>query len=71
MVPRTRYEICSLPTTSYTGVQAPRPLDVHGSQRPTELARHLDLRSASVTVLLDRLEATGLIERMHNDQDAG
>ena len=36
---------------------------------PTELARRLDLRSASVTVLLDRLEAADLVERIRDHHD--
>ena len=52
-----------------TDMQALRLLDVHGPMGPTELARRLDLRSASVTVLLDRLEVTGLIERVRDHRD--
>lgn len=52
-----------------TDMQALRLLELHGPLGPTELARRLDLRSASVTVLLDRLETTGLIERIRDDPD--
>jgi DNA-binding MarR family transcriptional regulator len=52
-----------------TDMQALRLLDLHGPLGPTELARRLDLRSASVTVLLDRLEAVGFIERIRDDHD--
>ncbi|BDX35029.1 MarR family transcriptional regulator [Mycobacterium antarcticum] len=52
-----------------TDMQALRLLDVHGPLGPTELARRLDLRSASVTVLVDRLESTGLVERVRDDHD--
>lgn len=52
-----------------TDMQALRLLDVHGPLGPTELAHRLDLRSASVTVLLDRLEAGGFIERVRDDHD--
>lgn len=52
-----------------TDMQALRLLDVHGPLGPSELARRLDLRSASVTVLLDRLEAYGLVERIRDDHD--
>jgi DNA-binding MarR family transcriptional regulator len=52
-----------------TDMQALRLLELHGPLGPTELARRLDLRSASVTVLLDRLEATGSIERIRDGRD--
>ena len=52
-----------------TDMQALRLLDVHGPMGPTELARRLDLRSASVTVLLDRLETAELIERLRDHHD--
>lgn len=51
-----------------TDMQALRLLDVHGPLGPAELGRRLNLRSASVTVLLDRLEADGLVQR-HRDPD--
>ena len=47
-----------------TDMQALRLLDLHGPLGPTELGRRLGLRSASVTVLLDRLEASGYVERV-------
>jgi DNA-binding MarR family transcriptional regulator len=52
-----------------TDMQALRLLDVDGPLGPTELARRLDLRSASVTVLLDRLEAAGHLERIRDGHD--
>jgi DNA-binding MarR family transcriptional regulator len=52
-----------------TDMQALRLLDIHGPLGPTELARRLELRSASVTVLLDRLEAAGFIERVREEHD--
>lgn len=52
-----------------TDMQALRLLDLHGPLGPTELGRRLDLRSASVTVLVDRLEATGYVERVRDEHD--
>jgi DNA-binding MarR family transcriptional regulator len=52
-----------------TDMQALRLLDVHGPLGPTELGQRLDLRSASVTVLLDRLESGGLVERIPHERD--
>ena len=52
-----------------TDMQALRLLDVEGPLGPTELARRLGLRSASVTVLLDRLEAGGFLERIRDADD--
>ncbi|BBY51833.1 MarR family transcriptional regulator [Mycolicibacterium arabiense] len=52
-----------------TDMQALRLLDLHGPIGPTELGRRLGLRSASVTVLLDRLEASGYVERERDDRD--
>ena len=52
-----------------TDMAALRLLDVHGEMGPTELGRRLDLRSASVTVLLDRLESDGLVERVRDGND--
>jgi DNA-binding MarR family transcriptional regulator len=52
-----------------TDMQALRLLDLHGPLGPTELGRRLGLRSASVTVLLDRLEASGYVERVRDDRD--
>ncbi len=52
-----------------TDMQALRLLDLDGPLGPTDLARRLGLQSASVTVLLDRLEAAGFIERIRDDHD--
>ena len=52
-----------------TDMQALRLLDLHGPLGPTELGRRLGLRSASVTVLLDRLEASNYVERVRDDRD--
>ncbi|MFC7676820.1 MarR family winged helix-turn-helix transcriptional regulator [Mycolicibacterium sp. GCM10028919] len=52
-----------------TDMQALRLLDLHGPLGPTDLGRRLGLRSASVTVLLDRLEASGYVERVRDDRD--
>jgi DNA-binding MarR family transcriptional regulator len=52
-----------------TDMQTLRLLELHGPLGPTELGRRLDLRSASVTVLLDRLEASGSIERIRDHHD--
>lgn len=50
-------------------MQALRLLDVHGPLGPAELGRRLNLRSASVTVLLDRLETDGLVQRRRDPND--
>jgi DNA-binding MarR family transcriptional regulator len=52
-----------------TDMQALRLLELDGPLGPTELARRLGLRSASVTVLLDRLEASGHVERIRDEHD--
>ena len=52
-----------------TDMQALRLLDLHGPMGPSVLARRLDLRSASTTVLLDRLEAAGYVERTRDSGD--
>ena len=52
-----------------TDMQALRLLDVVGPLGPTDLARRLNLRSASVTVLVDRLEASGHVERVRDVDD--
>ena len=52
-----------------TDMQALRLLDLHGPLGPTDLGRRLGLRSASVTVLLDRLEASGYVDRVRDDRD--
>jgi DNA-binding MarR family transcriptional regulator len=44
-------------------------LDVHGPMGAAELARRLGIRSASVTVLVDRLEAAGHVERVREKAD--
>ncbi|WP_224393080.1 MarR family winged helix-turn-helix transcriptional regulator [Pseudonocardia sp. ICBG1293] len=52
-----------------TDLWALRLLDVHGSLGATELARHLDLRPASTTALIDRLVAAGHLERVPDPRD--
>ncbi|BBZ28140.1 MarR family transcriptional regulator [Mycolicibacterium madagascariense] len=52
-----------------TDMQTLRLLDLHGPLGPTELARRLDLKTASVTVVLDRLEAAGHVERIRDERD--
>lgn len=44
-------------------------LDVHGPMGAADLARRLGIRSASATVLVDRLEAAGHVERVRRDTD--
>ena len=44
-------------------------LDVHGPMGTAELARRLGIRSASATVLVDRLEAAGHVERVRHTTD--
>ncbi|RZT87677.1 DNA-binding MarR family transcriptional regulator [Pseudonocardia sediminis] len=44
-------------------------LDIHGPMGAAELARRLGIRSASATVLVDRLEAAGHVERVRSDTD--
>lgn len=44
-------------------------LDVHGPMGAAELARRLGIRSASATVLVDRLEGAGHVERVRHDTD--
>jgi DNA-binding MarR family transcriptional regulator len=44
-------------------------LDIHGPMGAAELGRRLGIRSASVTLLLDRLEAAGHVERVRHDTD--
>lgn len=44
-------------------------LDIHGPMGAAELARRLGIRSASATVLVDRLEAAGHVERVRQDTD--
>jgi DNA-binding MarR family transcriptional regulator len=52
-----------------TDMHALRLLELHGPMGPSTLARRLDLRSASTTVLLDRLEAAGYVERSRDSTD--
>jgi DNA-binding MarR family transcriptional regulator len=52
-----------------TDMQALRLLDVHGPMGPSELARRLDLRTASTTALLDRLESAAWLERTREGRD--
>jgi DNA-binding MarR family transcriptional regulator len=44
-------------------------LDIHGPMGAAELARRLGIRSASVTVLVDRLAAAGHVERVREETD--
>jgi DNA-binding MarR family transcriptional regulator len=44
-------------------------LDVHGPMGTVDLARRLGIRSASATVLVDRLVAGGHVERVRHDTD--
>jgi DNA-binding MarR family transcriptional regulator len=44
-------------------------LDIHGPMGAAELAHRLGIRSASVTVLVDRLEAGGHVERIRHETD--
>ena len=44
-------------------------LELNGPMGPTELATSLGVRSASVTVLLDRLERAGHVERVRSTSD--
>lgn len=44
-------------------------LEINGPMGPTELAASLGLRSASVTVLIDRLERAGHVERVRSTSD--
>lgn len=37
--------------------------------KPSEIARHLDISSASTTALLDRLERSGMVERISHPTD--
>ena len=54
-----------------TDLWALRLLDVHDSLGPTELARRLDLRPASTTALIDRLEAVTATMACHGSVRAG
>ncbi|WP_436760225.1 MarR family winged helix-turn-helix transcriptional regulator [Streptosporangium sp. V21-05] len=44
-------------------------LEQHGPMGPAELASRLGIRSASVTVLIDRLERAGHVERSSHPRD--
>ncbi|KOV78224.1 hypothetical protein ADL03_40530 [Nocardia sp. NRRL S-836] len=44
-------------------------LEQHGPMGPAELADSLGIRAASVTVLLDRLERAGHVERVRSSND--
>ncbi|WP_199442423.1 MarR family winged helix-turn-helix transcriptional regulator [Umezawaea beigongshangensis] len=44
-------------------------LEQHGPMGPSELAASLGIRSASVTVLIDRLEQAGHVERVRSSSD--
>lgn len=52
-----------------TDMRAIRLLDVRGPLGATELAQLLDLRPATVTTLVDRLQAAGLVERRRSTSD--
>lgn len=43
--------------------------DVGHAVRPSEIARHLSVTSASMTALLDRLERSGFLERVSHPTD--
>ncbi len=46
-----------------------RALDALGPLTPSQLARHVDLSQATVTGIIDRLEASGLVARARNADD--
>lgn len=46
-----------------------RERDAQHAVKPTEIARHLAISSASTTALLDRLEKAGMVERANNPLD--
>jgi DNA-binding MarR family transcriptional regulator len=46
-----------------------RALDALGPLTPSQLARHVDLSQATVTGIIDRLEASGLVARARNVDD--
>ena len=52
-----------------TDMRAIRLLDVHGPLGAGDLADLLDLRPASVTTMVDRLAAAGLLQRAGSDSD--
>lgn len=46
-----------------------RIVEEHGVVRPVDLAHHAGLSASSVTGLLDRLEAGGLVQRLRRQED--
>ncbi|WP_430782371.1 MarR family winged helix-turn-helix transcriptional regulator [Actinoplanes sp. G11-F43] len=52
-----------------TDMQAIGALVQHGPMGATELAGHLGIRTASVTLLIDRLERDGLVVRRRDSTD--
>ncbi len=46
-----------------------RAVDALGPLTPSQLARHVDLSQATVTGIVDRLEASGLVTRARNVDD--
>lgn len=56
-------------TVNRTDLDAMQRLIMYGPQSPTELARGLDISSAAVTTVIDRLTALGHASRMPNPAD--
>lgn len=54
---------------SPTAVTTLTHLDLDGAQTPTELARRVDISSASVTELLDKLQDSGYVCRRPHPRD--
>lgn len=57
-----------------TGLTAPQlmvlqTLSSAGSVKPSEIARQVHLSQATITSIVDRLEAAGLVERQKNETD--
>jgi len=57
-----------------TGLTAPQllvlqTLSAAGSIKPSEIARQVHLSQATITSIVDRLEAAGLVARQKNDTD--
>lgn len=52
-----------------TDMRALRLLGVHGPMGVSDLARHLDLRPASATAVVDRLEVAGVLQRARDSAD--
>ena len=57
-----------------TGLTAPhlivlQTLSGAGSVKPSEIAREVHLSQATITSIVDRLEAAGLVERQKNETD--